>query len=1022
MSRALRYAPPLGDRGLIVRPRLLARLRTRFDRRLTAVVAPAGFGKTTLLAQAVQENALSPLGEDRWLTCQRDDTALSFLAAGAFAAVGISAPVPDDPEDAALTVAEAIWSAAPRHVALFLDDAHLVNAVSPGGRFLTGLVEELPRNGHVVLASRPPLPLRASRLVANGDAVVVGEQELHFRDDEMAAFAASRQVPRELLEDVGGWPALAELTATAGAHAVSGYVWEELLSRLSPERRSALAVLVAVGGADDELAAALLGEGVRLEKLLHGLPLVVRGPSGWWSLHGLWSAILSSSLDAGQVAAARRTAGLVLARRRRYHDAMNLLADAAAWDDVRDLVIEVCEVGTPLVPPDVLESWLRRLPPEARETSEGLLLAAMIAEPTSPDTAEELLERAFALAPEVAPVRFACLNALVEVAFRRTDRQQMTLFLQRLTDLAASGHERAAGWIALFRGLLARTPAEVRTELAAPALVSEAALSPVQEWLRAHLLMLKLGDPAAAEPVARRAVAHAVPNLAVLFRSQLVESLRLRGHLDGAQDELPDLIAGIHPAKVCTSPEIVTCAVVLLGILGRDDQADELLQTYRSAIADSSVAWAPIAGALAESAHLVSVGQESAAADRLRSVLHLPMVRNSAVLQVSPAALPLLYVLLPEVRPQWDAEPLPGCFAVVLRLARSLVAVREQGSLAEVSGLPAEARALLRAVLPAPWTAELALGLVASGREEGRVLVEELGSRARATLKAQSAADRGPVAATARRLLREIPAAPNHRLELRVLGPLELRRDGVVVVDRDLRRERVRQLLAYLISHDRPTRTAITADLWPDLDEVAAGRNLRVTLAYLHSVLEPDREEQDPPYFIRSAGPVLHLVRDPALQVDAVQFDRHLDEAARLEGEGAPSAALTAYERGLALWDTDYLPDVGGGDWLQWERDRLRSRMVTASVRAGELRLARGDAAAALSLGERALQVDRWSEEAHQLLVAALTESGDLVNARLQLRRCHRMLADLGVPAQSRTIDLGRRLEVRSGRRPPGSG
>src|SRR5688572_33494686 len=122
MSRALRYAPPLATRGLIVRPRLLARLHTRFERPVTAIVAAAGFGKTTLLAQAVQENALSPLGEDRWLTCQRDDTALSFLAAGAFAAVGLTAPVPDDPREAAVTVADAIWSAAPRHVALILDE------------------------------------------------------------------------------------------------------------------------------------------------------------------------------------------------------------------------------------------------------------------------------------------------------------------------------------------------------------------------------------------------------------------------------------------------------------------------------------------------------------------------------------------------------------------------------------------------------------------------------------------------------------------------------------------------------------------------------------------------------------------------------------------------------------------------------------------------------------------------------------------------------------------------------------
>jgi LuxR family maltose regulon positive regulatory protein len=55
MSRALRYAPPLADRWLIVRPRLLAPLRFRFQRRLTVVVAAAGFGKTTLLTQAVSE-------------------------------------------------------------------------------------------------------------------------------------------------------------------------------------------------------------------------------------------------------------------------------------------------------------------------------------------------------------------------------------------------------------------------------------------------------------------------------------------------------------------------------------------------------------------------------------------------------------------------------------------------------------------------------------------------------------------------------------------------------------------------------------------------------------------------------------------------------------------------------------------------------------------------------------------------------------------------------------------------------
>src|SRR3954467_8892975 len=141
MSRALRYTPPLASRDLIVRPRLLDALRSRFERPLTAVVAPAGFGKTTLLSQAVSENALSPAGEDCWLTCQRDDATLSVLASAAFAAVGLSAPAPEDPRWAAVGVCVALWSAAPRQVGSILDDVHLVTQGSPASEFLGHVVE-----------------------------------------------------------------------------------------------------------------------------------------------------------------------------------------------------------------------------------------------------------------------------------------------------------------------------------------------------------------------------------------------------------------------------------------------------------------------------------------------------------------------------------------------------------------------------------------------------------------------------------------------------------------------------------------------------------------------------------------------------------------------------------------------------------------------------------------------------------------------------------------------------------------
>ena len=73
---------PPATRGVAVlaRPRLLELMRGRFEVGVVALVAGAGFGKTTLLRQALADNVASPRGIDVSLTCGPADVRATHLA------------------------------------------------------------------------------------------------------------------------------------------------------------------------------------------------------------------------------------------------------------------------------------------------------------------------------------------------------------------------------------------------------------------------------------------------------------------------------------------------------------------------------------------------------------------------------------------------------------------------------------------------------------------------------------------------------------------------------------------------------------------------------------------------------------------------------------------------------------------------------------------------------------------------------------------------------------------------------
>ena len=232
---------PKSRPGLVTRPRLRERLRRGAESRLTLVSAPAGFGKTTLLAEWLEGMA----GEDHcvaWLSLDPQDsepaTFWTYVVAALQAAVPDigstalevldSSPVPTE---LVLTTLLNELAGAPHGVWLVLDDYHLVG--SEVGEGMAFLLEHLPPNVHVVISTRadPDLPL--SRWRVRGELVEIRAADLRFTPDEAAAYLNTGTGLDLAAEDVAvleerteGWIAALQLAALSlqGREDVRGFV------------------------------------------------------------------------------------------------------------------------------------------------------------------------------------------------------------------------------------------------------------------------------------------------------------------------------------------------------------------------------------------------------------------------------------------------------------------------------------------------------------------------------------------------------------------------------------------------------------------------------------------------------------------------------------------------------------------------------------------------------------------------------------------------------------------------------
>ncbi len=419
--------PPRPQR--VQRGRLLALLRADPLPCVTLVAAPAGCGKTTLVADWIALDARPTA----WLTLDAgDNEPIAFWAAVATAfdtaQAGVGASIlallqADQPPPIAIVVAALLNEltvhlrpdADGRPVLLVLDDYHVITQRAIHETVVT-LIERLPEQLRLVVISRIDPPLRLARLRVRADLLEIRAAHLLFTEDEVAAFLTdtmSLTLPADaaaiLTARTEGWVAALQLAALSLRHQADpaaflatfggshrhllSYLVDEVLSQQSAELQAFLLATSMLDRLCADLCAAVISEAplepeaplpaappeaaLRAQALLEELnvanlfliPLDSTGQ--WYRYHALFAEALRHRLhqhDPGRERVYRQRASAWYAQAGYGSEAIGYALAAQDWEMAARLIDQFMDGVRRRGEWRILDAWLGALPPALLRT------------------------------------------------------------------------------------------------------------------------------------------------------------------------------------------------------------------------------------------------------------------------------------------------------------------------------------------------------------------------------------------------------------------------------------------------------------------------------------------------------------------------------------------------------------------------------------------------------------------------------------------------------------------------------
>jgi DNA-binding SARP family transcriptional activator len=942
------------------RERIDALLARIWHRRLGLVVAPAGSGKSTVLARFASSAGVPAA----WYRAESWDAKtpalLGHLESALTAALGQLSPGWHSVEAAA----QALETWHGERALIVIDDLHTLEG-SPAELTLERLIDYAPANFTFLLGSRIQPGFNLSRLRVSGALLEIGTEDLRFRSWEVERlfrdFYREPLPPEELAElarRTEGWAAGLQLfhLATHGkppqerrrilgalgirSRLTREYLTSNVLAQLHPDLRRFLVGTCVLGRLTGLLCDQFLsrtGSQQVLEDLERRQIFThAADDGGGYRYHEVLRShleqVLLEELGEVQTQGVYRRAGLLLEKTGALPEALQAYSRGEDWDSVDRLLRK--QGGELIEGPG---TWIDALPPALLRQDPWLMLGSA-----------------------------------------RRHRAEGRW------EAAVEAYQRAEGLFGSTEaGLICQSERKVLATWLEPSPMAGGDWAGVMRKAVAH------------DPLAAKQLASQLPEATGLFAAG-VASL-LAGQMGQARNTLEAAAVSRDASAALATAARLGSGVAAL--LSGDPQGIFDIEEAAEGAENAGLGWL---GRLARSAVVLSRRPGGASeAQAIRAACEHDQDRwGSSLVSLLQGWAALYEGETPIASLEQATDGFHRLGAGVLeawaRALLSLALARAGAPEARDAALQAENLARYSGTPGARYFAYLALAEVEPERSV------DYGVLARAVEEECKLASFQPVAPVPDNVIALGMVRPGPPLSVRCFGGFAIAVRGRPV-DLTTVKPRARAVLRMLAVHaGNPVhREVLQAAFWPDADDETGARSLHVAISSLRQSLEPGVTRGGSTLLVR-LGDAYQLSVPPDAEVDHLQFNREVaaGRVARIRGE--LQSAVDHFKQALDLYTGELLPEDGPAEWALEPRERIKSELLEAVQALAEILLQRGDPAGAAQACAVGLRVDRFHDPLWRLLIDARERAGDQGAASRARLDYARVLAELGLTAAAR--------------------